>query len=91
MPSNKLFYKWRKERDETLEKRSVEALIEFQEKWSLVGFYSPRDVELFKRADPKVQMATLCKAIANVTTISVETRRWALLWLAMNGFSPNLH
>lgn len=79
-----------KERDEMLEKRSVQALIEFMQKWEKKGAYEKGFTKKFKRASEWVQMATLCKMICNVKKISSETKAWALDWLSKNGSRPEI-
>lgn len=79
-----------KERNETLEQRSVNDLISFIEKWSKEKVYDIRFCESFKRAKPQVQLITLCKMILNVPTISKETQKWAIKQLKDLGASSQI-
>ncbi|MBP3713377.1 MAG: hypothetical protein J6I69_02270 [Bacilli bacterium] len=90
MATNEEIKKWVKERNEVLEKRSVAEVIKFMEKWEKEGFYNKLLNERFKKASPQVQLMTLCKAICNTTSISKETREWALKTLYDLGSSPEI-
>lgn len=85
---DKKFKQWRKERDEMLEKKSVQELIIFIEKWEKEGFYDNGFSVNFKKANEWVQKATLCKMICNATKVSEETKDWALIELLKMGSSP---
>lgn len=85
-----LFKKWVKERDKMLEKRSVDEMIKFLDKWEKHGFYNKTTNERIKHASPRVQMMTLCKSICNCTNISKETRKWALKTLKDLGSTPEI-
>lgn len=91
MNVDKVLKKWVKERDQVLEKRSVEELIKFMEKWEKYGVYDKTINEQFKKASPEVQMMTLCKSICNATKISKETYNWALDKLKELKASPNIY
>ena len=64
-----------KRRDEMLEKRSVEALVEFVK--TDPSYDSDPIREAFLRQTPLMQELTLCKMILNVGRISRGTREWA--------------
>lgn len=74
---DKIIKKWIKERDEMLEKRNVDELITFLEKWNKKGIYSKEIVDSFKSASSVVQLGSLCKMIVGCTNISSNTKKWA--------------
>lgn len=68
---------WVIERDNALETRDVNKLIEFMEKWTEKGLYQEKKLEQFKNADDVVKVGTMCKMIMNCTRISKGTKKWA--------------
>lgn len=76
-----------KERDAMLEKRSVDALIDFMEN---SGYYDKELAETFKKADDTIKMLTLCKMITECKGVSRQTKKWAERWCYANGFNPHI-
>lgn len=78
---------WVIERDNALETRDVNKLIEFMEKWTEKGLYDKKIYEQFKNATPQVQLGTMCKMIMSCIRVSKETKEWAKNELDKMGWS----
>lgn len=79
-----------KERDEMLEKRSVEELITFIKKSVKKGWINRYFYNRFLMSSDLVKKATLCKMICGATNVSKDTKKWAKEWLKENNMSEEI-
>lgn len=76
---------------ETLEKRSVEALLDFIKEEVKHGTYLPNWYDIFKQQSEEVKIGALCKMIIHYQLTSEETKEWAKQKLEELNMSPNLY
>lgn len=74
-----------KERDEMLQKCSVEALEEFAK--SHAQFFPKGFTEMFASASYGVKEATLHKMIVSAVNLPADLRKASAIWLTSRGFS----
>ena len=69
---------------------SVDALIEFIEKWSKKGQYDPALAERFRESSLEVQEGSLAKIIANTKGLKKEAYYYAYMKLKKLGWSSEI-